>query len=194
VSAIDDSRVGWVVLSKIDISRKAERIRYAKFLKEQHYQVPYTIIPELTPQETDWLMSRKKDIDDALNNIKDKKTPMMKSEEGRAWLAMDAQYRLSTLYLQNELKRSLTNVINSLNIIIDSKNVLEEMLAWSMLVDNLLGYPLNGDNLFKAVNALENEKGLVFTKDNFLLNNMSKFIAREINRYIFYGFFEGKIN
>ena len=192
-SASDSNSVGWVVLSKTDISNKSNRIRYARFLKEQHYLNPYRIIPELSPKEAEWINSRWKDIDEALNDIKDKNTPMMKSEEGRAWLAMDAQFRSSTLYLQNKLKNSLGQVITALNIIINSKNVIGEMQGWSLLVDNLLDYLLNGDHLYKAVNALEKEKGLIFTRNNFLLQNSSIHIAREINKNIFYSFFEGKI-
>lgn len=184
----------WVALSQIDKSKKTERIRYAQFLKDQHYQIPNRIIPELTPQEKEWLKNREKSIEDALNGIKDKNTPMMKSEEGRAWFAMDAQYKSSTLYLQNELKRSLNDVIAAIDMIIQSKDVLKEMEAWSLLVHALLDYPLNGDNLYKAVNALENNKDLVFLKENFPLTNMSMNIARTINLYIILGFFDGRIN
>ncbi len=184
----------WVVLTQIDKSKKTERIRYAKFLKDQHYQIPYRIIPELTPQEQEWLKNREKSIEDALNGIKEKNKPMMKSDEGRAWLAMDAQYKSSTLYLQNELKRSLKNVITAFDMIIESKDVLREMEAWSLLVHALLDYPLNGDNLYKAVSVLKNNKGLVFLKENFLLKNMSMFIAREINLHIILGYFDGRIN
>ncbi len=183
----------WVVLSQIDKSKKTERIRYAKFLKDQHYQIPYRIIPELTPQEKEWIKSRETSITEALNAIKDRNAPMMESEEGRAWFAMDAQYKSSTLYLQNELKRSLNDVILALDIIIGSKDFLREMEAWSLVVDALLDYQLNGDNLYKSVSVLENNKGLVFLKENFLLKNMSMSIARGINRYIILAYFNGRI-
>jgi hypothetical protein len=183
----------WVVLNKIDISKKTERIKYAKFLKEQHYEITYRTIPELTPQEKKWIKSREKDIDYALNNIKDHETPLMKSQEGRAWLAMDAQYRSSTLYLQNELKGCLKNVLTALDIIIESKDILKEMAGWSFLVYDLLDYPLRGDKFNEAVSVLENDKGIVFSKKTFAFDNMPNPIAREITWYIISGYFLGKI-
>jgi hypothetical protein len=185
----------WVVLSEIDKSKKSERIKYAEFLKNRHYQIPYRIIPELTPQEKEWLNNRKKSIDDTLKGLKGGNRLITESEEGRAWLAMDAQYRSSNLYLQNELRRSLNHVITALDIIIGSKDVLREMEGWSLLVDALLDHPLNGDNLNKSISNFENNKGIVFPKKyNFLFQNMSIYIAREINLHIILSYFGGRIN
>jgi hypothetical protein len=189
----------WVIIDEIDTTKKPERIRYAKFLKERHYQIMNRIIPELTPDEKEWVKNRKKAITDALNSIKGKNTPMNATEEGRAWLSMNAQYISSTLYLQNELKGSLKSVMSLLDTLIAMENVDDikfEMKIWSLLVHSLLDFPLKGTQLNQAISALEMNKGIVFPKGdkvNFLLTDMSSPIARGINFYIIFKYFNGKI-
>jgi hypothetical protein len=144
----------WVIIDEIDTTKKPERIRYAKFLKERHYQIMNRIIPELTPDEKEWVKNRKKAITDALNSIKGKNTP--------------------------------ENV----------DDIKFEMKIWSLLVHSLLDFPLKGTQLNQAISALEMNKGIVFPKGdkvNFLLTDMSSPIARGINFYIIFKYFNGKI-
>jgi len=193
---VDNAAGEWVAISNIDTTKKSERVRYAKFLKEQQYQIADRIIPELTPDEKEWLKNRQKAIDDALESIKDKNTPMNETEEGRAWNSMYSQYISSTLYLQNELKGSLKSDMSLLDSLIKIENVDNikwEMRIWTLLVNILLDYSLNGTDLNRAVSALEKNKGIVLPERNFLPSGMSSHIAREINWRITFKYFDGKI-
>jgi len=193
---VDSAASEWVVLRNIDRSKKSERIRYAKFLKEQHYQIPYMVIPELTPDEETWIKNREKAISDVLNTIKG---PLGETEKGRAWLSMNGSYISSTLYLQKKSKGALENVLSVLNSLIESEkvdlDVRWEMKVWAFLATRLLDSSLSPLEVKQAVDALEKNKGIVFSKRGFLFGNtdMSRHIGREIIYSLIFEYLDGKI-
>lgn len=193
VLAEDNDKSNLLNLSAINVYSKAERIKYAKGVKEQLFLPIYQTIPALTEIERKWLEDKKKELDEIQNNFKNENIQSTDEDISKKWMEKRRQYTSTTLYLQNQLSQSLRRAVATLNLIIDSTDLTTELRGWSLLINELLSESLREERLSKTIKELENNRGLAFKDSILLLHNISIDIAKDINKYIIINYFKEEI-
>lgn len=165
----------WVVLSDLDVTKRSDRIKYAKFLRDQHYRVVDLLVPELTPDERKWV---------EIEEIKIKELSRLHDVDRRAIVFKLDRFQGAPINLHRRFKVALKDILFSLNLIITSNNIEIEIVGWNSLVSRLLAVEFKGKTLKNTMDVI-NKKGIIFSEKNFaVFDGMSVSIAQEINTKI----------